>query len=135
MKTDNSEKETINEEKVIWEDDTKYYINNEETDHTTWFSSIMAGSIKAIEILETEKTGKNVLDIKNDDLLQKVKMEVKKPVSNEVHCLKCKNEFKIGNEVYRCSTCGCLYCKECSREVLFFRTEKVEKGTYCSNCF
>lgn len=135
MKTNNDDNNIDNPKEVIWENTSRYFINNEETDHTTWLNSILSGPRTAYQILETEKTGKNVLEVKNKELLEQVKFKVKKDVMKEVHCLNCRSEFKTGSYVYLCSTCGCLYCEECAGKILFFRTKKTEEGTYCSNCF
>lgn len=133
MKTRNENK--LQEKEVIWENKAPYYIDNEETDHTTWLNSILSGPRTAYEILETEKTGKNVLNVKSKDSLNQVKFEVKANLMKNTFCLKCRKEINIGNEIYLCSTCGCTYCEKCAGKVLYFRTKKPEEGTYCSNCF
>ncbi len=122
------------EEEVIWESKKKYYINNKEVDHATWFSSIITCPKTAYKVLNIEKTGKNVLEEK-EEMLNEIKWKVEEPLLSRTSCLKCGKEVAIGEEVYLCSTCDCLYCKECAGEELYFRTTKAEEGTYCTNCF
>jgi hypothetical protein len=135
MKTNESIRELENKKEVIWESKAQYYINNEATDHATWLNSILSGPRTAYEILETEKTGKNVLDVKNKESLNQVKFKVRENLIENTFCLKCRTEINIGSEIFLCSTCGCSYCEKCASEVLYFRTKKPEEGTYCSNCF
>ena len=134
MKNRKNENEEF-EEEAIWESKKKYYINNEKVDHATWFNSILTSSKTAYKVYTTEKTGRNVLEEKNERKLKKIKWKVEEPLRSKTSCLKCRKEMTIGEEVYLCSTCGCLYCEECAGEELYFRTEKEEDGTYCLNCF
>ena len=129
------EENKAKEEEVIWENMKKYYISNDEVDHATWFSSILASKEIAHKVLDTEKSGKNVLEENAEGKLKDVKFKLKEPLHRKESCLKCGKEMQIGEDVYLCSTCECLYCEECARKELYFRTEKEEDGTYCSNCF
>ena len=135
LKEKRNESEVIEEREVIWENKRKFYINNEEVDHATWLHSIMVSPRIAYKILKTEKTGKNVLEEKNKKKMQQIKWILDESFYSKVSCLICAVEIKIGDEVYHCSTCGCLYCEDCAGEELYFRTKKAKDGTYCLNCF
>lgn len=134
MKVRKKENEDI-EAEVIWENKRKYHINNKEVDHASWFNSILTDPKTAYKVLNTEKTGKNVLEEKNERKLKKIKWKVEEPLHSKTSCLKCRKKANISEEVYYCSTCGCLYCENCAGEELYFRTENAKDETYCSNCF
>jgi len=121
------------EKEVVWESKRKYYIDNKKVNHATWFSSILVTPRVAYKILETEKTGKNVLEEEDENKLKEIRWKAKEPFSNKEFCLTCRKEILTGEEIYLCTTCGCIYCKNCAGKELYFRTEKAKDGTYCSN--